>query len=107
MYIECSDDNCPNGSKCTNRRFQRRGFGIQTISDIPKDAFILEYKGEIISTETSLLRMKTLYKFAKNHYFLNYGPNEVIDGYRKGTIARFANHSCNPNCRIEKWYVIS
>ncbi len=52
---------------------------------------ILEYKGEIISTETSLLWMKTLYK--KPLLPQIYGPHEVIDGYRKGTIGKFANHS--------------
>lgn len=28
----------------------------------------------------------------------------IIDGY-KGSICRFVNHSCNPNCRVEKWIV--
>jgi SET domain-containing protein len=67
---------------------------------------MLEYRGEVISNETLLRRMANEYKHEKNHYFLNYSKNEVIDGFRKGTIARFANHSCNPNCRIEKWFGI-
>ena len=24
---------------------------------------------------------------------------------RRGNIARFINHSCNPNLQVEKWYV--
>jgi hypothetical protein len=118
--MECAE-NCPTGKMCSNRRFQARtpdytntlkvqpysgrGFGIQATKFIPKDAFVMEYRGEIISEETSMKRMNTIYKFSKHHYFLNYGYNEVIDGHRKGTIARFANHSCDPNCRIEKWKV--
>jgi SET domain-containing protein len=70
---------------------------------ISKDSFILEYCGEVIDNDTLMTRMATIYRNEKNHYFLNYGPNEVIDGFRKGSIARFANHSCEPNCRIEKW----
>ncbi len=30
---------------------------------------------------------------------------QVIDACRRGGIARFINHSCNPNCRVEKWVV--
>jgi hypothetical protein len=121
LYIECSE-NCPCGKKCSNRRFQTRGtadfantlkvkpfpgrgFGLEASKSIPKDAFVMEYRGEVISLETSLKRNQTIYKFSKHHYFLNYGYNEVIDGHQKGTIARFANHSCDPSCRIEKWKV--
>jgi histone-lysine N-methyltransferase ASH1L len=28
----------------------------------------------------------------------------IIDGYR-GSVCRFFNHSCSPNCIIEKWTV--
>lgn len=49
--------------------------------------------------------MNNVYSKSSNHYFLSYGPQEVIDGYLKGTIARFVNHSCDPNCHIEKWFV--
>jgi len=38
-----------------------------------------------------------------NFYFLSYNDTEVIDGTMKGNEARFVNHSCNPNCHIEKW----
>jgi SET domain-containing protein len=28
----------------------------------------------------------------------------IIDA-TKGSICRFVNHSCNPNCHVEKWVV--
>ncbi|KAE9166050.1 hypothetical protein PF002_g31214 [Phytophthora fragariae] len=31
--------------------------------------------------------------------------NEVIDARAFGGIARFANHSCQPNCVVERWDV--
>ena len=32
--------------------------------------------------------------------------NEVIDPTIKGNLARFINHSCDPNCISEKWHVL-
>lgn len=34
-----------------------------------------------------------------------FDQNMVIDATTRGSIARFVNHSCNPNCRMEKWTV--
>ena len=32
--------------------------------------------------------------------------NEVIDPTYVGNIARFINHSCDPNCETQKWNVL-
>lgn len=32
-------------------------------------------------------------------------PKEIIDATVKGGMARFINHSCDPNCATEKWLV--
>jgi len=69
---------------------------------IPKGSLVIEYRGEIINEDTCAERIKTI----KNAvYFLDYGNGEVIDACLKGTEARFANHSCDPNCQIEKWWI--
>ncbi|KAI9015133.1 hypothetical protein BC832DRAFT_523761, partial [Gaertneriomyces semiglobifer] len=119
MYIECSPTDCPAGEKCSNQRFQRResveelevfwtakrGHGLKTRVNIPRGQLVIEYRGEIISQDTCIERMETMYKSLENYYFLDYAPGEVIDACRKGTEARFVNHSCEPNCHIEKWQV--
>ncbi|KAJ3141818.1 Histone-Lysine N-Methyltransferase ash1l [Geranomyces variabilis] len=119
MMIECNPDECPAGDRCANQRFRNkehvsdievvwtagRGYGLQATSAIRASTLVLEYRGEIISQETCLDRMRDQYAHLENHYFLNYSRGEVIDGCRKGTDARFVNHSCEPNCHIEKWMV--
>src|SRR6185437_9194907 len=40
-----------------------------------------------------------------NFYFLTIGEDVIIDAGKHGGIARFTNHSCNPNCCVEKWNV--
>ncbi|KAJ3241207.1 DNA-binding transcription repressor [Chytriomyces hyalinus] len=117
MQFECTPGKCPTGSACSNQAFQKgvslpgleicltngRGFGIRTTNAIPKNKLVMEYCGEVIDQETCLERMRTVYAHTQHYYFLNYDKGEVIDGCRKGSDARFVNHSCDPNCRIEKW----
>ncbi|CAG8710304.1 13723_t:CDS:2 [Dentiscutata erythropus] len=114
MFYECSPKYCPCGEQCSNQRFQRkesvkkvktknRGFGLRTLDIIKKGQLILEYRGEIISKCTARKRMEAKYLHRKSVYFLEYGKGEVVDGAVCGTLARFINHSCAPNCHIEKW----
>ncbi|KAI7906434.1 uncharacterized protein BX663DRAFT_427608 [Cokeromyces recurvatus] len=117
LFYECEPKYCPCGEQCSNRRFQRkekikglqvfrtesRGWGLRTLIDIKKGELIIEYRGEVISQELCEERMSTVYANANNFYFLDYSNGEVIDACTKGTEARFINHSCDPNCHIEKW----
>ena len=68
--------------------------------DFQPNAFILEYRGEIISTEECEHRMVTMYAERSNYYFLNIDAHTVLDAGRKGSEARFANHCCSPVFRF-------
>lgn len=121
LLIECTDDDCPVGRFCKNRRFQnweyssiqvikteKKGFGVRALADITKGQFIIEYCGEVIPHSTFIKRTKE-YSIAgvKHFYFMSLKSDEIIDAQKKGNISRFLNHSCNPNCILQKWVVNS
>jgi len=65
--------------------------------------FIVEYLGEVISEAEFRRRMMNEYSQERHHYCLNLGSGMVIDSYRMGSVCRFVNHSCQPNCEMQKW----
>jgi SET domain-containing protein len=128
MCIECVSGHCPSGAACTNQRFQRRdyplvtlfdagkkGYGVRTTSDIKSGQLVIEYVGEVISIDEARKRMgvdsddssdeaDTPRKRRRAHFYtLTLTGNECIDASRKGNVARFINHSCDPNCITQKW----
>ncbi|PVH94547.1 histone-lysine N-methyltransferase ash1, partial [Periconia macrospinosa] len=66
---------------------------------------IVEYAGEIITQDECERRMKQIYKKDKQCYYLMSFDNKMIIDATRGTIARFVNHSCEPNCEMIKWTV--
>lgn len=131
MCIECVVGHCPSGDYCTNQRFQRKdyphvtlfdagkkGLGVKTTSDIKQGQLVIEYVGEVISIDEARKRMgvdsddssddnETPRKRRRAHFYtLTLTGNECIDASRKGNIARFINHSCDPNCITQKWQVL-
>ncbi len=47
-----------------------------------------------------------MYKNSTCTYLMKTTNNEVIDPTFYGNIARFINHSCDPNCVTQKWNVL-
>lgn len=66
----------------------------------------MEYMGEVVTAAEFRKRSKVYQQEGiEHHYFMSVGHNKVIDATRKGCIARFVNHSCGPNCILQKWMV--
>lgn len=127
VYYECNDENCNVGTeRCQNRQFaalkarvmkktkfaegveviqtKDRGFGLRATRSFEPNQIIVEYCGEIISQEETESRMKKIYKNNSSYYLMLFDQSMIIDATR-GSVARFVNHSCEPNCRMEKWIV--
>ncbi|NXL89619.1 ASH1L methyltransferase, partial [Alectura lathami] len=119
IFAECSPNTCPCGERCCNQRIQRhewvqclerfraeeKGWGIRTKEPLKAGQFIIEYLGEVVSEQEFRNRMIEQYHNHSDHYCLNLDSGMVIDSYRMGNEARFINHSCNPNCEMQKWSV--
>ncbi|KHJ97461.1 SET domain protein, partial [Oesophagostomum dentatum] len=68
--------------------------------------FIIEYVGEVVSSEEFAKRLKRYGRDPTHthHYMFEIG-SMIIDATKKGNCSRFMNHSCEPNAVCEKWYV--
>lgn len=119
LNIECLKGTCPCADLCSNRQFQKRkyakfkwfrcgkkGYGLQLLEDVSCGAFLIEYVGEVLDLPTYESRQKEYAARGQKHfYFMTLNGSEVIDACAKGNLGRFINHSCDPNCRTEKWMV--
>ncbi|KAH7907254.1 hypothetical protein BJ138DRAFT_522413 [Hygrophoropsis aurantiaca] len=117
--VECLAEDCRCRNYCQNQRFQRReyanieivqtekkGFGLRAGADLPKDTFIYEYVGDVVSHPSFMKRMREYAEEGIRHfYFMMLQKDEYIDATKRGGIGRFANHSCNPNCYVAKWTI--
>ncbi|KAL4434986.1 hypothetical protein ABPG74_017742 [Tetrahymena malaccensis] len=120
VCTECCDLSCRCGDLCQNRRFQKhqdacvyplptkgKGWGLCAGQFIPKGTFIIQYTGEVfdINSNEGIKRCKD-YSRSTCTYLMKIDKNEVIDPTYKGNLARFINHSCDPNCITQKWHVL-
>ncbi|ESN90512.1 hypothetical protein HELRODRAFT_70629, partial [Helobdella robusta] len=84
---------------------QECGLGVKATKPLKAGQFIIEYVGEVMSELEFRRRMSTLYSHMQHHYCLSLEGGVVIDGYKSGNISRLINHSCSPNCQMQKWNV--
>ena len=86
------------GKKVSIGRSSIHGWGLFLREDVKKGDFVMEYKGEIISQDEAERRGKLFDKIDSSFLF-NLSTEYVVDATRKGSKAKFANHSKDdPNC---------
>ncbi|KAK6197529.1 uncharacterized protein RJT21DRAFT_58016 [Scheffersomyces amazonensis] len=117
--VECVNGDCDCGDNCQNQRFQKKeyasvsvfqtelkGYGLRANTSINESTFIYEYIGEVIDEPAFRKRMLDYdAKNFKHFYFMMLKNDSFIDATVKGSLARFVNHSCNPNAYVDKWVV--
>ncbi|KAH9314627.1 hypothetical protein KI387_023254, partial [Taxus chinensis] len=108
---------CQCSEMCTNKPFRKEkrikiiktkscGWGAEAAEVIKRGEFVIEYAGEVINDalcEERLWEMK--HRGVHNFYMCEIGKDFIIDATFKGNQSRFLNHSCDPNCKLEKWRV--
>ncbi|KAL5207836.1 hypothetical protein ABZP36_032271 [Zizania latifolia] len=116
LYMSCSK-NCHCSDMCTNKPFRkdkkiklvktkRCGWGAVSLEPLQKSDFIIEYVGEVINDATCEQRLWDMKQRGdKNFYMCEISKDFTIDATFKGNTSRFLNHSCDPNCKLEKWQV--
>jgi len=115
---ECNKK-CGCGSACYNRVVQKGrkiklcvyrtpngcGWGVKTMENIKKGSFVVEYVGEVITSEEAEERGKKYDAEGRTYLFdLDFNMGEenkyTVDAALHGNISHFINHSCDPNLAI-------
>jgi len=115
--VECNDSNCVSGEKCHNRMFtqkgkesenteqflcRNKGWAVRAAKNFEDGDFITEYCGEIINSAEMQYRANK--KSEEDPlYLLEIDKHTFIDAEYCGNVSRLINHSCEPNCRTEKY----
>ena len=126
----CTDGSCPlfasqeecpphcrRGKLCGNQRIRRkqwkklsiidtddRGRGLKTDLPIKAGEFIVEYVGEAVS-KRSVVQAMARDPNMTMLYVMHLEGGTCIDASKRGGIARYINHSCDPNSVVDKWTV--
>ena len=121
LFMECGVGCCPTLKKnelyCNNTvlqtkkfpklqvfRTNSRGWALKVMEDVQENTILIEYLGEVLNSEEVMNRMSK-YKVNDDFYFASLDGGLMLDAKTMGSVARFANHSCNPNSTLEKWIV--
>ncbi|KAH9103261.1 hypothetical protein AeMF1_020399 [Aphanomyces euteiches] len=77
---------------------------LRAASGLFPGTFVVEYVGEVIDDIEYESRLSAMIKDgATSFYFMELSSKRFVDATKFGNLARFINHSCDPNARFEVW----
>lgn len=83
-------------------KFERsaiHGWGLYADENIGINELIIEYVGEKVRQKVADMReIRYEKQGVGSSYLFRMMDDEIVDATKKGGIARFINHSCDPNC---------
>jgi len=94
--------------KCKPEREKGRGWGLVTLENVQKGALVQEYLGDVIDEAT---KEERLTEWSREHpndtnfYIMCLSQGWYIDARETSNLARFINHSCDPNCILLRFNV--
>nr|XP_054749083.1 histone-lysine N-methyltransferase SETD1A-like isoform X2 [Lytechinus pictus] len=75
------------------------GWGLYAMEPIAADEMVIEYVGESVRQSIADSREKAYERMGiGSSYLFRIDAVTIIDATKSGNLARFINHSCNPNC---------
>ncbi|XP_069483935.1 histone-lysine N-methyltransferase SUV39H2 isoform X1 [Ambystoma mexicanum] len=97
----------PPYSLCIFRTSNGRGWGVKTLQKIQRHSFVMEYVGEVITSEEAERRGWQYDCKGMTYLFdLDYVSDEfTVDAGRYGNISHFLNHSCDPNLQVFNFFI--
>ncbi|ELU13685.1 hypothetical protein CAPTEDRAFT_150651 [Capitella teleta] len=85
-----------------NLKFAKSGihdWGLFALEPIAEGEMVIEYVGAVVRQSTADLREKKYEAMGiGSSYLFRIDHDLIIDATKCGNLARFINHSCNPNC---------
>lgn len=82
-------------------RSRVQGLGLYAARDIEKHTMVIEYIGMLIRNEIAERYERIHEAHNRGIYMFRLDEDRVIDATLAGGLARYINHSCNPNCVAE------
>jgi hypothetical protein len=86
---------------CVPLRSRIHGFGLFALRDLEPDQMIIEYAGEQIPSPVADVRERHYDRRGIGCYMFRIDADWVVDATMSGSVARFINHACRPNCYSE------
>jgi uncharacterized protein len=87
--------------RIVRRRSHIHGFGVFAAEPIAKNARIIDYAGELVRNDAECEAREDRYLAEGHVWVFKINRAWSRDANVGGNVARFINHSCQPNCRFE------